>query len=237
MDWSVGLNGASDLLNSASSVGNWITNLLHYRESLQREDTAVQRRASDLAAAGLSKTLAAGSSASSSYSASSAPQWSNQIASAIMDAERLKNETDTTEAQVANIKQDTANKKTQNMLLSAQLGLLANQKWRSDIDNRIYGATARERMETAINRSSLEAKNSLINKLMLDYADAQHLDPNRKSTRSAFFNAGSGINHAVNLPLLLSDYIYDFLGVSGGDVLDYLKPSKSAPSYNYYSWY
>lgn len=39
-------------------------NLDLYRESLEREDNAVQRRAADLEAAGLSKTLAAGASAS-----------------------------------------------------------------------------------------------------------------------------------------------------------------------------
>lgn len=39
-------------------------NLQLYKESLEREDNAVQRRAADLEAAGLSKTLAAGSSAS-----------------------------------------------------------------------------------------------------------------------------------------------------------------------------
>lgn len=93
-----GLQGASNLL---SSVGNFATNLyntyqqnkanqqnlgfqkrslllnqLNTQNTWNREDNAVQRRVSDLKAAGLSPTLAAGSAASSSQAIRAEPQHS-----------------------------------------------------------------------------------------------------------------------------------------------------------------
>lgn len=56
-------------LGGISEVGGFLANLFGRKAQWKREDNAVQRRAADLEAAGLSKTLAAGGSA-----ASSAPQ-------------------------------------------------------------------------------------------------------------------------------------------------------------------
>lgn len=63
------LGGVGAAVGSASQFGGFLANLFGREAQWKREDTAVQRRAADLQAAGLSKTLAAGGAA-----ASSAPQ-------------------------------------------------------------------------------------------------------------------------------------------------------------------
>lgn len=72
-------------------------------ETWAREDSAVQRRAADLEAAGLSKTLAAGSAATST--AVSMPEWKGgQIADALAAAMQTQ--------QIKNARQENANMKT-----------------------------------------------------------------------------------------------------------------------------
>lgn len=95
------LSGISDIGNTALSIGNWFFNRDLLRKQWEREDTAVQRRVADLSAAGLSKTLAAGSAATSTYSASSAPNINNQTASALLDIERLNKDIKQADANIA----------------------------------------------------------------------------------------------------------------------------------------
>jgi len=59
------LGAGSDLTNLAGGMVDLFTRKKRREEQFAREDSAVQRRAADLEAAGLSKTLAAGSAASS----------------------------------------------------------------------------------------------------------------------------------------------------------------------------
>ena len=60
----LGAGVASDALNLGGGIVDLFTRKKRREEQHEREDTAVQRRAADLEAAGLSKTLAAGSAAS-----------------------------------------------------------------------------------------------------------------------------------------------------------------------------
>lgn len=61
-----GITAASSALNTASSVANTAWNIYAQNKTWDREDSAVQRRSADLEKAGLSKTLATGSAASTS---------------------------------------------------------------------------------------------------------------------------------------------------------------------------
>lgn len=63
---SAGVNIAQGLFNMGSQAWQNHKNQENMEETWRREDSAVQRRAADLEAAGLSRTLAAGSAASSS---------------------------------------------------------------------------------------------------------------------------------------------------------------------------
>ena len=56
----------TDLINLGGDIGSSIYRAWSQQKTWEREDTAVQRRAKDLEAAGLSKTLAAGSAAQTS---------------------------------------------------------------------------------------------------------------------------------------------------------------------------
>jgi hypothetical protein len=112
MDW---LNPLSSLTGIGSSVANVVAQQqnLNYQKWAQqqtwnREDTAVQRRAADLSAAGLSKTLAAGSAASTSSPIStSAPQIKGLQESvfAALQGMQMKKNFAQTDAQTALLKQ------------------------------------------------------------------------------------------------------------------------------------
>lgn len=113
-------------LVGAQAAGGLVSSLLNYkamqdnlswqknaqRNTWAREDNAIQRRAADLRAAGLSKTLAAGSAASSGLVVSTtAPQITNPLdgvadkASALM---QMKQNIAQSDAQIALIKDQQA---------------------------------------------------------------------------------------------------------------------------------
>ena len=215
-DWSVGLTGVSDLFNSASSVGNWIFNMVNYKDMKAREDSAVQRRAADLAAAGLSKTLAAGSAAGSSYASSSSAQFSNQLAGALLDKQRLDDETKKVDATVANIDADTQNKKDENAILKKQSAILSNQLLQSDIDTRIASATARNRLSTSLNLSGIEAMNALIEKNIADFANNNFADYHKQHTRDLYYARGAGYsqNKLDKQVVALGSWLQDVTGLS-----------------------
>lgn len=126
--------------NSFSSLGNWLYGAKLQREQWKREDTAVQRRANDLSAAGLSKTLAAGSAASSGgFSVPSASQSS--VLDRIAASQALKKQRADTKlvlaqaaneakigekysAEIENIKQDTALKNAETLYRTGQYEML-----------------------------------------------------------------------------------------------------------------
>lgn len=109
-----------------SGVGNFISNGMNfglqvdqrnwerrkYEEMLRREDTATQRRAADLEAAGLSKTLAAGSAAGTSQvMKTTLPQMGkmdNPVA-LFLEAQQMKKNIEQTQAEI-NLKNASAMK-------------------------------------------------------------------------------------------------------------------------------
>lgn len=109
-----GLSGVSGVANSALGIANYFYQKNMQQEAWNREDKAVQRRAIDLEKAGLSKTLAAGSSASSSSPiAISAPRIDTGVSEALQ-----------------NIQMDKAFAK-----LDGEIALLQSQKKAVDIEN------------------------------------------------------------------------------------------------------
>lgn len=104
---------------------------------MQREDNAVQRRARDLEAAGISKHLAAGSSASSTaLSTSSGASISNQgsqnvinneVGTALTGMANMLADTKLKGAETQNIKSDTAVKKQEAINKAVEKGLIENQ--------------------------------------------------------------------------------------------------------------
>lgn len=99
-----GLAAAESLFNLGSGIWNNRYQKNLQQQIFQREDNAVQRRAADLEAAGLSKTLAAGSAASSGSVVSvDAPQF--DAVSKLSTAMQIRKQ----EADIANVNAQTEN--------------------------------------------------------------------------------------------------------------------------------
>lgn len=126
--WNKFWKGVGNVLSPITSIfgiGEGISNSISqaqqfdYQKDLQqqifqREDNAVQRRAKDLAAAGLSKTLAAGSSAGAGQVvATQAPQ------SNVMDRVLMAMQLQKSQAEIKQIQADAANKNAQAGLTQA----------------------------------------------------------------------------------------------------------------------
>lgn len=111
--WGIGaILGASALTTAAnyfSGKANLDWQKKAQRTTWQREDNAVQRRAADLEAAGLSKNLAAGSAAQASGPIrTEAPQINSDIPMLAMNLMRQKADISKTEAETQYIKQQGA---------------------------------------------------------------------------------------------------------------------------------
>lgn len=116
-----------------------------YAETKAREDTAVQRRAADLEAAGLSKTLAAGSAASSSSAPSlgqlspakySAPaQAVGQALTGLADAISLKQRLDQTSASIDLTKQQLLTERANTQKALAEADYIHSRTTNTELDN------------------------------------------------------------------------------------------------------
>lgn len=138
-----------------SAVGNAVTSGLNYnlqkqqfdyqkqlnQQMMQREDTAVQRRAADLEAAGLSKTLAAGGAASSQQlNAGSAPQIQpvdfsgmDQSAQQVMNLIKMRSDIAKTNAETTYINQQKAKSEVDQAYTEAQKAQFDyNYNWHKD---------------------------------------------------------------------------------------------------------
>lgn len=139
LDWKVNPNkdvqqcsallaGAAALGTAAAGIGSSLFNLFQQekysakqeqliREQWSRDDNAVQRRAVDLKAAGLSKTLAAGSAAGNSVvSAPNAPQMDNvggKLQDAISAAMGIQ--------QIMNAREENANLRTSRQVMASTI--------------------------------------------------------------------------------------------------------------------
>lgn len=133
------------LISGIAGLGNSIIgNALQWRKEDQirqqmydREDTAVRRRAADLQAAGLSKTLAAGSAAGSATSAPSSLDRGGvtDALSAAMNIQGIKN-----------AKQENANMKTSQLKDMAEIGLMSRNGMRADAEANYFHAMANKAM-------------------------------------------------------------------------------------------
>lgn len=212
-------SGISDLLNTAGSLFNFGYNKWLQKEQWKREDSAIQRRVADLENAGLSKTLA-GSGASSSVVASSAPQVSNSIASAYLDELRLQKDNELKDADIKNRKVQTSFLKSQiasqmldNYNKSFQMSLLNKQKpyltLASEFDAQskfLDSWTARE--------------NSLLNYDITKFALENFLDPTSATSRDTFLidearRKGSTLSFLRNAAIGVGNILGDSLGTVG----------------------
>ena len=105
---------------------------LNYQKELQqqifqREDNAVQRRAADLKAAGLSKTLAAGSAAGAGAAVDvTTPQLSGKVDPLASYAQAVGIQK--AQAEIRNIQSVTENNLKQNQVMDANINLMMSQK-------------------------------------------------------------------------------------------------------------
>lgn len=133
------------LITGISTLGNsLIGNALQWRKEDQirqqmydREDTAVQRRAADLKAAGLSKTLAAGSAAGSATSAPSSLDRGG-VTDALGAAMQYQG--------IKNAKQENANMKTSQLKDMAEIGLMSRNGLRADAEANYFHSMANKAM-------------------------------------------------------------------------------------------
>lgn len=157
------LSGTAGLINAGTNIYTAITNNKNqkkandinqqtldwqkeqWNQTKEREDNAVQRRAKDLEAAGLSKTLAAGS-ASDSKSAPSlpqitAPQYSNPFSSAIDGVSQAlgllqqKQDYSRTVAETELAQQQMAKSRAEEIRLLADTDFIASRTRNTELDN------------------------------------------------------------------------------------------------------
>jgi len=109
----------SALIGAGTSLAGTATNLLMSKkrreEQYSREDTAVQRRASDLEAAGLSKTLAAGSAAQAQTQQAPNTSGFSDAGKQISQLPQAKAQAAALEAQKNKVEEETAALKWQNI--------------------------------------------------------------------------------------------------------------------------
>lgn len=99
-----------DIGNYLSQVGQQVWAKKAQEKTWEREDTAVQRRAADLEAAGLSKTLAAGSSASTSSPINvGAPQFRPENIMKSVEYAQAKKQMAVSDAQIQLLKEQANN--------------------------------------------------------------------------------------------------------------------------------
>lgn len=216
-------SGIFDLFNTAGSLFNYGYNKWLQREQWKREDTAIQRRVADLEASGLSKTLA-GSGASSSVVASSAPQVSNSMASAYLDELRLEKDNELKDVQIDSVKADTKFKKNQVTLLKSQIASQLLDNYNKSLQMSILNKqkdyllpAAEFEAQSKFLDSWSARENSLLNYDMTTYALNNFLDPTAPSTRDAFLVDLSRRNKNTE------SYLWN-LGRSAGNFLTNLVP-------------
>lgn len=135
-----------DLFGIGTSIANTAINQQNLKKQWEREDTAVQRRASDLEAAGLSKNLAAGSAASSTYA----------------DTGKLG----ASDFELKSIQEGLKAQRKQNEQTDAQIALIGSQKADSDASADVKEAQAEN---IRVNTENAKFKNEM-DKYALSYA-------------------------------------------------------------------
>lgn len=219
-------SGISDLLNTAGSLFNYGYNKWLQREQWKREDTAIQRRVADLEKAGLSKTLA-GSGASSSVVASSAPQVSNSMASAYLDELRLQKDNELKDAQIDSVLADTKNKKKQTALLNSQIASQMLDNYNKSFQMELlskqkkYLTLASEfDAQTKFLDSFTARENSLLNYDITKFALQNFLDPTSSTARDSFLidearRKGSSLSFLRNAAIGVGNILGNSLGTVG----------------------
>lgn len=201
-----GLGAASQAVGGLFNIGTGIANYFQQKKQfeyqkqlneriMQREDTAVQRRAEDLKNAGLSQTLAAGgAAATTSASSAPAPQMSESFGQQISNAGQSVMEVANAYRQYQNM--ETQNKSVQldNAMKSWDL-LLAMRNKMSTKDNLTLERYVMRQITDALDRGMPRFSNPFdwVNSQVRKYKDAA----GRKSGSSAMsavrrFNRGTG---------------------------------------------